>query len=304
MSWESKLIWSEGLFLQPHHFQQSERYGEALVSGLARRSRPYLCGLSSVEIDTESLRFGNFAIRSATGLMSDGTVFKVPQNEEHPPALSVPDDVKDCVVYLSLPTRRQGAVEADLREASTSHARLAASELEITDTMGPGQRPVVVAVGKLRLSFALATDELADQLLIPIARIIEVRPDREVILDRGFIATCTDVRAAPPLTDFLRELEGLLSHRAQALAGRLSDIGRAKAAAEIADFLLLICVNRALPAVRHLVSIENVHPADAYEWCVSLAGELSTFMREDRLVAEFPAYQHDNLTNVFAPVIG
>lgn len=303
MSWESKVIWSEGLFLQPHHFQQAERYGEALVAGLARRVRPYLWGLSSVEIDNESLRFGNFAIRSAAGLTADGTVFKVPQNEDHPPALKVPDDAKDVVVYLSLPARKQGAVEVDLRAAGTSHSRLAPAELEVTDTMGPGKRPVVLAVGKLRLGFALATDELADQLLIPIARIIEVRPDKEVVLDRGFIPTCTDIRAAPPLTDFLRELEGLLSHRAQALAGRLSDIGRAKAAAEIADFLLLICVNRALPEIRHLISVENVHPADVYAWCVGLAGELSTFMREDRLVPEFPAYQHDNLSNVFAPVI-
>lgn len=303
MSWESKVIWSEGLFLQPHHFQQSERYGEALVAGLARRARPYLWGLTDIEIDNEVLRFGNFAIRSATGLMPDGTVFKVPTNEDHPPALKVPEDTKDCVVYLSLPARKQGAVEVDLREGGSANARLTPAELEVTDTMGGGRRPVVVGVGKLRLKYALATDELADQLLIPIARIIEVKPDKEVVLDRGFIATCTDIRAAPPLAEFLRELEGLLGHRAQALSGRLSDIGRAKAAAEIADFLLLICVNRALPEARHLSTIENVHPEDVYGWCVSLAGELATFMRDDRLVPEFPAYQHDNLTNVFGPVI-
>ena len=29
------MLWTEGLFLQPHHFQQSDRYAEALVSGLA-----------------------------------------------------------------------------------------------------------------------------------------------------------------------------------------------------------------------------------------------------------------------------
>ena len=31
MSWDSKVLWTEGLFLQPHHFQQAARYTEALV---------------------------------------------------------------------------------------------------------------------------------------------------------------------------------------------------------------------------------------------------------------------------------
>jgi type VI secretion system protein ImpJ len=36
VSWDSKVLWTEGLFLQPHHFQQADRYTEALVAGLAR----------------------------------------------------------------------------------------------------------------------------------------------------------------------------------------------------------------------------------------------------------------------------
>ena len=28
MSWKNKVIWSEGLFLRPQHFQQQERYFE------------------------------------------------------------------------------------------------------------------------------------------------------------------------------------------------------------------------------------------------------------------------------------
>ena len=31
MSWFSKVAWKEGLFLQPHHFQQSDRYFEKLL---------------------------------------------------------------------------------------------------------------------------------------------------------------------------------------------------------------------------------------------------------------------------------
>ena len=31
MSWYSKVVWSEGLFLRPHHLQQNDRYLEHLV---------------------------------------------------------------------------------------------------------------------------------------------------------------------------------------------------------------------------------------------------------------------------------
>lgn len=303
MSWQSKVVWSEGLFIQPHHFQQSDRYHEALVAGLARRALPYLWGVSQLEIDDELLKLGKFAIRSASGLTPDGALFRVPQVEDHPPALEVPETVRDCVVYLTVPARREGAEEVDLSTRDLQTTRYAPSELEITDTMGTTRRPVTVAVGKLRLRFALAVDDLSDLLAIPIARIIEVRADKEVVIDRGFMASCLDVRAAPPLAGFLRDVEGMLSARAQALSARFVDQGPATGVADVSDFLLLMTVNRALPIFRHMLSIENVHPEAAYAQAAALAGELASFLAADKMAPEFPAYQHDNLTVIFQPVM-
>ncbi len=303
MSWDSKVLWTEGLFLQPHHFQQADRYTEALVTGLARRILPYAWGVTTLEIDDAALKVGQFAIRAATGLTQDGTVFRVPTADDHPPALEVPPNIKDCVVYLSVPQRRQGASEVDLSGAEASVSRLRPGEVEVIDTMSQDRKAVVLGVGKMRLQFALAVDDLADKLTIPIARIIEVRSDREVILDGGFIASCLDVRAAAPLSGFLRELEGLLAHRVTALAGRMSDGGGTRAVAEITDFLLLMVCNRALPMFRHLATIENVHPATVFAEAVKLAGELATFMAVDKQAPELPAYQHDNLSKTFAPVV-
>ena len=303
MSWDSKVLWTEGLFLQPHHFQQADRYTEALVSGLARRSRPYGWGVSALEIDDEVLKVGQFALKSVSGLTHDGTVFRVPMTDDHPPALEVPTTVKDCVVYLTVPQRRQGATEVDMSGAEMSASRLRPTEIEVTDTMGQEKKPVVLGVGKMRLQFALAVDDLADKLAIPVARIIEVRPDKEIILDQAFIPSCLDIRAAHPLDAFVRELEGLLSHRMQALSGRLAESGSARGAAEVQDFMLLSVVNRSLPLIRHLTRIENLHPEDFYRTCVSLAGELSVFMSADKEPPNFPAYEHDNLSGSFSPVI-
>ena len=303
MSWDSKVLWTEGLFLQPHHFQQADRYTEALVTGLARRLRPYAWGVSALEIDHEVLKVGQFALKSCAGLTQDGTVFRVPMADDHPPALEVPETIKDCVVYLTVPQRRQGAAEVDLSGAEMSASRLRPAEQEVTDTMGSGKKPVTLGVGKMRLQFALAVDDLADRLAIPVARIIEVRPDREIILDQAFIPSCLDVRAALPLEGFVRELEGLLSHRMQALAGRLSEGSGARGVAEVSDFLLLAVINRTLPVMRHMASIENLHPEDLYRICAGLAGELSVFMTAEKQAPEFPPYRHDDLTASFSPVM-
>ncbi|TZG32221.1 type VI secretion system baseplate subunit TssK [Agrobacterium sp. B1(2019)] len=302
MSWENKVVWQEGLFLQPHHFQQHDRYVEALVAGIASAIAPYAWGVRTLTLDEELLKLGKIAVKSCTGLTPDGTTFRIPLTDDHPPALDVPACVKNSVVYLAIPIRREGVAEVDMTGATQSAARFRPDEIEVTDSMGRDNRAVRMAIARLRLQFAIDLDDLSDQIVIPIARIIEVRQDREIILDRAFIATCTDARAAPPLHDFLRELEGLLSHRAEALAGRLNQNGAAKGVAEITDFLLLLSVNKALPAIRHLVSIENAHPQVIFQALASLAGEIATFMTPEKLSPQFPIYQHHDLTNVFQPV--
>jgi type VI secretion system protein ImpJ len=87
LSWDSKVLWTEGLFLQPHHFQQADRYHEALIAGLARRVSPYAWGVSTLEIDEAALKVGQIALKTVSGLTQDGSVFRVPQAEDHPPAL-------------------------------------------------------------------------------------------------------------------------------------------------------------------------------------------------------------------------
>lgn len=303
MSWDSKVLWTEGLFLQPHHFQQADRHTEALIAGLAQRLVPYGWGVSRLQIDHEALKVGQFAVKSCSGLTPDGAVFRVPDTEDHPPALEVPPGIKDCIVHLSVPQRRQGAAEIDPSGAELSAARLRPAQVEVTDTMGTGGKAVTLGIGKLRLQFALDVDDLADRLVIPIARIVEVRADREVILDAAFMPSCLDLRAAPALTGFLGELEGLLAHRMTALSGRMAAAGGAKGAAEIQDFLLLMVINRSLPIMRMLSALENVHPATFYRDCAALAGELATFMDAEKHPGIFPAYTHHDLASCFAPVI-
>ncbi|GIX12590.1 MAG: hypothetical protein KatS3mg118_0549 [Paracoccaceae bacterium] len=303
MTWDNKVVWSEGLFLQPQHLQQADRYAEALAAGVARHLASHGWGLARLALDDDLLRLGKIALDECAGLTPDFAPFRVPQSDAHPAPLDVPQEIKDCRVLLAVPARIPGAPEVDMSGAPRSSARFRAEEVEIPDAAGSGAGAATVALARTRLALALEVDDLADQLTIPIARIIEVRPDGEVVLDRGFIPTVIDIRAAPALHGFAREIEGLLAHRAEALAGRLSEGGSTRGVAEIADFLLLQTVNRTLPQLRHLVSVENTHPARLYQFLSGLAGELATFMTAERLPPQLPAYDHADLTATFRPLI-
>ena len=55
MAWEKKVIWSEGMMLQPHHFQQQSRFHESQLRYSSSLCRPHFWGISSIEIDKSHL---------------------------------------------------------------------------------------------------------------------------------------------------------------------------------------------------------------------------------------------------------
>ena len=76
MSWYSKVFWSEGLFLRPHHLQQNDRYVEHLLERRVGQVTPYPWGFSSLEIDRDLAQQSKFSLRRASGVMPDGRPFK------------------------------------------------------------------------------------------------------------------------------------------------------------------------------------------------------------------------------------
>src|SRR5262249_49946271 len=123
MSWSNKVIWSEGLFLRPQHFQQFDRYIEKLVRSRVAALRPYPWGITELKLKREMLALGKFAIEEAHGVLEDGTPFSIPDDADHPPPLDVPETTRNRVVFLTLPGYQPGALEAAPAAAVESAAR-------------------------------------------------------------------------------------------------------------------------------------------------------------------------------------
>src|SRR5262250_555408 len=103
MSWDNRVIWSEGTFLQPQHLQQHDRYLEAYVELRTRALRPYSWGFLELDLDETLLELGKLAVRSVRGALPDGTPFDCPARDPLPPPLEVPATLRDSIVTLALP---------------------------------------------------------------------------------------------------------------------------------------------------------------------------------------------------------
>jgi len=303
MGWDNKVVWTEGLFLQPQHLQQQERYFERLVRTSTGGLRPFAYGLTQLELDTDLLTLGQFAVRTIAGLLPDGTPFSAPGDVDHPRPLDLPETARNSIVYLILPVRQPGAVESAPRELVETVARFALDEHEAVDTNAGYQSSAMVPIGKLRLRYALEGDAREGHAAIGLARVAEVRADKSVQLDDAYIPPLLLTSASPALAGFVTQLQGLLHHRAEALAGRVSETAT-RGAAEIADYLMLQLCNRYEPLLTHLAAtVGQMHPETFYRVCVSLAGELATFTDSRKRPPAFPPYRHDDLQATFRPVI-
>jgi len=302
MSWNNRVVWSEGMFLRPQHFQQHDRYLETLIDARSRPFVPGSWGFSELLVDQALLGQGKLAILSARGLLPDGTPFNIPADDPAPAPLDIDEQLRDGLVYLALPLKRAGVRDTVDEGESSVAARYQSQVREVRDDNSPFENRAPVAVGIRALRLLTAQDGLDDHAAIGVVRVVEKRADRALVLDERYIPPVLDVAASKVLGGFTRELLGLLHQRAEALAGRVV-ASNAGGASEIADFMLLQLVNRAQPLIAHLARLSPLHPERLFSELVSLAGEFATFASEARRPQEFALYQHDNLALSFEPVM-
>lgn len=301
MGADNKVVWSEGMFLRPQHFQQHDRYVERLVRRRVAGIAPFAFGLSELRINRDLLIGGKFAIAQARGILPDGTPFDIPDDVDHPTPLEIGPNVRNEIIYLMLPEQQPGGVEIVTNGRANPAARFAASAYRAFDAVAGAETSADLEVGKLQLRYALQSSERAGYVCLGIARILEVRSDKQVILDERYIPPALSCAAVAPLAGFVTELQGLLHHRGEELAGRASEAGAATG--EIANFLLLQVVNRYEPLMAHFGSLAELHPQTLYTRLIEIAGELATFTARNKRPIAFPPYQHEDLQASFVPVM-
>ena len=68
----SKVLWGEGLFLRPQHFQQQDRYHEHRLHRSVKAVHPYAWGVDRLSIDMEALAHNTLRLLELSLVLPDG----------------------------------------------------------------------------------------------------------------------------------------------------------------------------------------------------------------------------------------
>lgn len=302
MAWQNKVIWSEGMFLRPQQFQQQERHFFQFVQARSLPGEPFFWGFSQLSLDVESLRMGKLGLRSAQGILPDGTPFQIPAEDDAPAPLSVGKDIRGAIVHLALPLRGPSSPEVTFSDVVKGPARYQSCISEVADNNDIGAQPADVQLGRLQLSLRLECDITAGWVSVPVAQVVERQADGALLLDFSFIPPVVNNGPSSMLSGFCKEIHGMLRQRGMTLAQRLVQPERG-GVGEVSDFLLLQLINQWEGASQHWCHVGTVHPERLFEQLMRLASELATFDHERRRPEALPSYDHNDLRSSFVPLI-
>ncbi|AJJ64335.1 type VI secretion system baseplate subunit TssK [Yersinia aldovae] len=304
MPTKNRVIWREGLFIKPQHFQQQQRHNDYLLQRRVVALEGYSYGFSSLILNQELLKLGRIGLSAASGVMADGTVFDIPYQDHLPKPLDVLNcnDAASRDIYLALPMLNDAINEVAGQQGQMPGAiRYREYSEDIRDLHTEGGDVSQLILAQLAPRLMQGSEDLSAYSVLPLCRVKEKRPDSSLILDEEFIPTCTTLSVSNQLKTFMDEVEGTLVERAQLLAKRIGSPGQ-QGIADVAEFMMLQVFNRAQPLFTHLAHQAVMHPQDFYRQLVQTCGELRTFTDESRLAGVFPVYNHDNLTDSFQPL--
>lgn len=301
MSTYSKVIWYEGMFLRPHHYQQQDRYFETLINARCSYLQAYDWGIVQLVLDQQALHEGKIAIHHCLGVLPDGTSINIPAEDDPPTPLLIESSMHGSLILLALPARKPtGEVEGENSQTGTARFKIAPQKLQDYNA-GFKDREEEIKIGKKQFQLITDKDNAGGYSVLRIARIREIA-GQGVVLDENFIPPTLDCRSPPLLYNFLTDILELLKQAGTELNSRIPenlDQGRG----QIEDLLMLQVINRNAPLFAHLTGMQRLHPVVFYEKALQLAGELATLVRKPRLAPDFPSYNHDDLHNVFLPLM-
>ena len=305
MEHQQKVLWSEGMFLTPQHFQQWDRYYENLLQQRLRNLAPLAWGVRELQLNEEGLANGEFGISRCVGILPDGMVVEIPGTDSPPATRGIAEhygpEIEKLGVYLGAPVVPDGGTAQDPGGFHDGRAtRYRGRTLKVRDENGEGAgREIRVASSNLKVLFD--GESLDDYSCIKIAELGRSSTGG-FTLSESYVPPLLTLGASPRLMATLRKLLEILATKSTEFSTQRRNRGAGLASfsmAESASFWLLHTVNGAIPALQHAYSTGSWHPERVYVEVARLCGYLYTFAGEGH-PKDVPAYAHQELATTFA----
>jgi type VI secretion system protein ImpJ len=300
-----KVVWYEGMTLDPHHFQQWDRYVTGLLNNRVDSLNPFAWGFSRLSIDKDRLANGELVLVDCGGVMPDGLPFNIPARDRLPDPRNVEDVFpaaqEQLGVHLAVPAERTDGANIWIKGRDPRRAtRFTSETIALSDeNTGVDEREVEVAGSNFDIRFE--GEPLETYTTLPLAEI-----NRTVgggfELNQSFVPPVLQAAASERLMEITRRLLENLVAKSGSLNERREGIVKQRelSPSDVTALGLLSTVNRYIPLFNQYHAQAHIHPERLYTTMLQLAGELSASTADaDLQPRDFPVYEHSELSNCF-----
>lgn len=294
-----KVVWGEGTLIAPQHFQQQERYFEALIAIQNSYTRGYHWGFLDLEFNHSSGQMGVLEVVKTTGYFQNGVYFNGTSNQLPRLRIKIPPNSESRLIYLAWSGESSYVNNYEpIGGGGDTDVQYVIQEVELQDATEVGLPKRSVLVARKNIGLVLAEQLTDDMLYLPIARILSSNQYGEYVLDESFVPPFLNMMNNDKLMNYFTDIHNILKLRAQALSNMLINPSL-MSSNDVRDFLILQTINRYQAYMHHVGMSRIVHPCDLYENWLKLYGDLSTF-ETDKMNLELPQYHHEDLEGCFA----
>jgi type VI secretion system protein ImpJ len=293
----SKIVWAEGMYLGPHHFQAQNRYFEEAVHFATTRLWRHAYGFAACQVDAEALRNGTVKLLHARGIFEDGLLFDIPECDAPPGPLNIAAEfhptADSLMVSLAVPRwfpdQQNCTLEATL-DGDTRYTRV--EEILHDENTGRDEKPVQIGRKNIRLLLEMANS--GNLVTLPIARVIRDGTGH-FVFDPTFVPPSIRFSASERLAGMLERLVEILDEKSAIVMQEQRHVaGKFQAgmsARQVSQFWFLHAINSSLTSLRHLLLSKHGHPEELFCEMSRLAGVLCTFGM-DAHPRSLPPYNH------------
>ncbi|MCM2130793.1 type VI secretion system baseplate subunit TssK [Larsenimonas rhizosphaerae] len=298
MSKHNRIMWSEGMFLLPQHFQYQDEFHQRQQAAARQSQTPFHWGVQQLTVDEGALEQGTLRLTRLKMVFPDGTLMDAPQHDPLPLGRDLNELSRntEVLIHAALKVVEPWAPSYLNENVPRNGNRRFIQRFDTMVDLNEGSLENELGMLELNVTLLMEGDSLDGYTSCPIALLKRNAAGGFSLETREFMPPSLHLSSSSLPLEIGNRLVGMLQARSEALSGRRRE--RADQVAEFGSsdvtlFWLLYTINRAYPQLSHLIAHTGCHPERLYRFLAELAASLMTFSMSHAL-ADIPEYDHHN----------
>jgi type VI secretion system protein ImpJ len=301
----NKPVWSEGVLVSQHHFQQQDRYHEQLLADRVRAVVHYDWGITELEIDSAGLASSQLRIVKFKAIWPDGASLACGEGYDQPAPpprnfeAAFTAGVDRLEVFLGMVNEGDASPILSRPHEPQSGRRYVQATKSVPD-LNSGGSVEELEWARPNVRLFIGSERRDGYSVVRVAELIRQATGRAIVRD-NHVPPVLHLEASPFLQAGLNRVLTVATSRQKDLAAERGQrsAGNVEFHASAAQtFWLLHTLNGAIPVLSHLLDTPRAHPEEAYLMLASLIGQLSSFSAESD-PRSVPKFNYLELGDVF-----